>query len=120
MRAARELLKDLEYEVVSGSVDVNVNELIYNTKMVSKECMFVCIRGAVFDSHDAAAEAAAGGAVVIVAERPVEVPEGICVVRVKDTRYALALISAAYFGYPARKLKTIGITGTKGRRRRPF
>ena len=48
MRAARELLKDLEYEVVSGSVDVNVNELIYNTKMVSKECMFVCIRGAVF------------------------------------------------------------------------
>ena len=115
MRAARELLKDLEYEVVSGSVDVNVNELIYNTKMVSKECMFVCIRGAVFDSHDAAAEAAAGGAVVIVAERLVEVPEGICVVRVKDTRYALALISAAYFGYPARKLKTIGITGTKGK-----
>ena len=115
MRAARELLKDLEYEVVSGSVDVNVNELIYNTKMVSKECMFVCIRGAVFDSHDAAAEAAAGGAVVIVAERPGEVPEGICVVRVKDTRYALALISAAYFGYPARKLKTIGITGTKGK-----
>ena len=115
MRAARELLKDLEYEVVSGSVDVNVNELIYNTKMVSKECMFVCIRGAVFDSHDAAAEAAAGGAVVIVAERTVEVPEGICVVRVKDTRYALALISAAYFGYPARKLKTIGITGTKGK-----
>ena len=115
MRAARELLKDLEYEVVSGSVDVNVNELIYNTKMVSKECMFVCIRGAVFDSHDAAAEAAAGGAVVIVAERPVEVPEGVCVVRVKDTRYALALISAAYFGYPARKLKTIGITGTKGK-----
>ena len=60
-------------------------------------------------------DAAAGGAVVIVAERPVEVPEGICVVRVKDTRYALALISAAYFGYPARKLKTIGITGTKGK-----
>ena len=68
-----------------------------------------------FDSHDAAAEAAESGAVVIVAERPVEVPEGICVVLVKDTRYALALISAAYFGYPARKLKVIGITGTKGK-----
>ena len=115
MRAARELLKDLKYEVISGSVDVNVNELIYNTKMVSKECMFVCIKGAVFDSHDMAADAAANGAVVIVAERPVEVPADICVVLVKDTRYALALISAAYFGYPARKLKTIGITGTKGK-----
>ena len=46
MRAARELLKDLEYQVVSGSIDVNVNELVYNTKKVTKECMFVCIRGA--------------------------------------------------------------------------
>ena len=115
MRAARELLKDLEYEVLSGSIDVNVNELVYNTKKVTKESMFVCIKGAAFDSHDAAADAAKSGAIVIVAERPVEVPEGICVVLVKDTRYALALISAAYFDYPARKLKVIGITGTKGK-----
>lgn len=115
MRAARELLKDLEYEVLSGSIDVNVNELVYNTAKVTKECMFVCIKGASFDSHEAAAQAAAGGAVVIVAERPVEAPARTCVVLVKDTRYALALISAAYFGYPARKLKVIGITGTKGK-----
>lgn len=115
MRAARELLKDLEYQVLSGSIDVNVNELVYNTKKVTKESMFVCIKGAAFDSHDAAADAAKSGAIVIVAERPVEVPEGICVVLVKDTRYALALISAAYFDYPARKLKVIGITGTKGK-----
>ena len=115
MRATRELLKDLEYEVLSGSIDVNVNELVYNTAKVTKECMFVCIKGASFDSHEAAAQAAAGGAVVIVAERPVEAPAGTCVVLVKDTRYALALISAAYFGYPARKLKVIGITGTKGK-----
>lgn len=115
MRAARELLKDLEYQVLSGSIDVNVNELVYNTKKVTKESVFVCIKGAAFDSHDAAADAAKSGAIVIVAERPVEVPEGICVVLVKDTRYALALISAAYFDYPARKLKVIGITGTKGK-----
>ena len=43
MRAARELLKDLKYEVVSGSIDVNVSELVYNTRKVKKECMFVCI-----------------------------------------------------------------------------
>ena len=115
MRAARELLKDLEYQVLSGSIDVNVNELVYNTKKVTKESMFVCIKGAAFDSHDAAADAAKSGAIVIVAERPVKVPEGICEVLVKDTRYALALISAAYFDYPARKLKVIGITGTKGK-----
>lgn len=115
MRAARELLKGLEYEVLSGSVDINVNELVYNTTKVTKACLFVCIKGMAFDSHEAAAKAAESGAVVIVAERPVEVPEGITVVLVKDTRYALALISEAYFDYPAKKLKVIGITGTKGK-----
>ena len=115
MRAARELLKDLKYEVLSGSIDVNVSELVYNTRKVKKECMFVCIKGATFDSHDVAGEAAKNGAVVIVAERPVDVPAGTTVVLVEDTRYALALISAAYFQYPAKKLKVIGITGTKGK-----
>lgn len=115
MRAARELLKDLKYEVVSGSIDVNVSELVYNTRKVKKECMFVCIKGATFDSHDVAGEAAKNGAVVIVAERSVDVPAGTTVVLVEDTRYALALISAAYFQYPAKKLKVIGITGTKGK-----
>ncbi len=115
MRAARELLKDLKYEVISGSIDVNVSELVYNTRKVKKECMFVCIKGATFDSHDVAGEAAKNGAVVIVAEHPVDVPAGTAVVLVEDTRYALALISAAYFGYPAKKLKVIGITGTKGK-----
>ena len=115
MRAARELLKYLKYEVLSGSIDVNVSELVYNTRKVKKECMFVCIKGATFDSHDVAGEAAKNGAVVIVAEHPVDVPAGTAVVLVEDTRYALALISAAYFGYPAKKLKVIGITGTKGK-----
>ncbi len=115
MRAARELLKDLRYKVVSGSIDLNVSELVYNTKKIRKECMFVCIKGATFDSHDVAGEAAENGASVIVAERPVDVPEGTTVVLVEDTRYALAQISAAYFGYPAKKLKVIGITGTKGK-----
>ena len=45
----------------------------------------------------------------------VEAPEGLTVIKVKDTRYALAMTSAAYFGYPAEKLKVIGITGTKGK-----
>ncbi len=48
-------------------------------------------------------------------EKDVDVPENVTVIRVEDTRYALALMSAAYFGYPAEKLKVIGITGTKGK-----
>ena len=51
----------------------------------------------------------------VIVEREAEAPENVTVIRVKDTRYALALMSAAYFGYPAEKLKVIGITGTKGK-----
>ena len=50
-----------------------------------------------------------------IVEEEVEAPEDVTVIKVADTRYAMAFISAAYFGHPAEKLKTIGITGTKGK-----
>ena len=71
-------------------------------------------RGAVVDGHTFVPDVVAKGAKVIVAEEQVEAPEQVTVIQVEDTRYALACISAAYFGHPARKLKTIGITGDQG------
>ena len=70
---------------------------------------------AVSDGHDYIEDVAEKGAAAVIVERPVEAPEGMTVIHVDDTRYALALMSAAYFGYPAEKLKVIGITGTKGK-----
>ena len=115
MREVLELLKDLSYEVLSGSEHTKVKDLVYDTRKVTKESIFVCIKGTSFDSHEAAAGIVEKGAAVLVVEHPVEVPGDVTVLLVSDTRYALALISAAYFGYPARKLKVIGITGTKGK-----
>ena len=77
--------------------------------------MFVCIVGTAFDSHEKAAEVAAAGAKVLIVSKEVEVPENVTVVKVSDTRYALSLISAAYFDHPANTLKVIGSTGTKGK-----
>ena len=51
----------------------------------------------------------------MIVEKEVAVPAGIAVIRTADTRIALAHMSAAYFDYPAKKLTTIGITGTKGK-----
>ena len=56
---------------------------------------------------------------MLVVQDPVEAPKHVTVIRVEDSRYAMALISAAYFDYPAEKLKVIGITGTKGRPQPP-
>ncbi|MCI8853919.1 MAG: UDP-N-acetylmuramoyl-L-alanyl-D-glutamate--2,6-diaminopimelate ligase [Lachnospiraceae bacterium] len=115
MKTAGELLQDLSYQVLKGNENTKVTELVYNTGKVTEQCLFVCIRGASFDSHEAAGEAAKKGAAVLVVERPVEAPEGVTVLLVENTRYALALISAAYFDYPARRLQVVGVTGTKGK-----
>ncbi len=110
-----QLLEHLEYEVVKGNHEIEVTELINDSRKVTPGCVFVCISGAVSDGHEYAGEVGAKGAKALITEKEVEALEDVTVIRVKDTRYALALMSAAYFGYPADKLKIIGITGTKGK-----
>ena len=109
------LLERLDYTVVQGSDSTEVTTLINDSRKVEEGSVFVCISGAVSDGHKYAADVAAKGAAAVVVEKDVEVPENVTVIKVEDTRYALALMSAAYFGYPADKMKVIGITGTKGK-----
>jgi UDP-N-acetylmuramoyl-L-alanyl-D-glutamate--2,6-diaminopimelate ligase len=111
----RDLLERLEYEVVQGDDGIEISTLINDSRKVEQCSAFVCISGAVVDGHQFIADVAKKGAAAVIVEREVEAPETMTVIRVADTRYALALMSAAYFGYPAEKLKVIGITGTKGK-----
>ena len=89
--------------------------LAKDSRKVESGSVFVCISGAVFDGHQYVSDVAKKGAAAIIAERDIEAPKGVTVIKAENTRYALALMSAAYFGYPAEKLKVIGITGTKGK-----
>ena len=112
-----ELLEHLEYELVQGTLDREIPAVVYDSRKVVPGCLFLCIGGANFDGHDFAAQVAEQGAGVLVVQKDVELPENVdvTVVIVADTRYAMAFISAAWFGHPAEKLKVIGITGTKGK-----
>ena len=67
------------------------------------------------DGHDFAPEVAAKGAAVMIVEKEVTVPDEVTVIRVADSRLALAQLSAAYFDHPAEKMRVIGVTGTKGK-----
>ena len=109
------LLERLKYDVVQGSDGIEITTLVNDSRKVEDGSVFVCISGAVSDGHKYIPDVAEKGAAAVVVERDAEAPEGMTVIRVEDTRYALALMSAAYFGYPAEKLKIIGITGTKGK-----
>lgn len=112
-----ELVKGLTYERIQGSMDREVTQVVYDSRKVTKDCLFLCIEGANFDGHQFAQNVADAGAGVLVVSKDVELvghPE-VTVIKVDNTRYAMAFISAAYFGHPAEKLKVIGITGTKGK-----
>ena len=95
------LLERLDYTVVQGNTQIEITEVIYDSRKVSPGCLFVCIKGAAVDGHTFAAEAAKKGAATVI--------------QVADSRYALALVSCAWFHHPAEKLRVIGITGTKGK-----
>ena len=109
------LLEKLSYEVVQGNVKAPVTELVFDSRKACPDGVFVCISGAVVDGHTFITEVVKKGITSIIIEKDVEVPAGVNVIKVPSTRYALACMSAAYFGYPAEQLKTIGITGTKGK-----
>lgn len=95
--------------------ETEIADIVYDSRKVRQGCAFICMRGSAVDGHRFAADAAGAGAAVVVAEEPVEAP-GAQVVLVPDTRKALALMSAAFFGNPAEgDIRVVGITGTKGK-----
>lgn len=117
MSGLKELLAELTYECIRGTDDIEVTEVVYDSRKVTQGSLFICIPGANADGHDFAAQVAEAGARVLVVQKEVQLPETaqVTVIRVADTRYAMAFISAAWFGHPAKSLKVIGITGTKGK-----
>lgn len=110
-----QLLERISYRCLQGSVETEVTSIINDSRRAKEGSLFFCIKGAVTDGHKYAADVAAKGASVLVVEEPVEVPKTVTVIEVEDSRYAMALISAAWYGYPAEQMKIIGITGTKGK-----
>ena len=115
MTELKKLLERLEYECIQGNTDISISELVYDSRKAAKDDLFVCIKGTVVDGHEFIEEVAAKGVSVVVVREEVKAPEGVTVIKVADTRYALAMLSAAFFDYPAETLKVIGITGTKGK-----
>lgn len=109
------LLEKTEYELVQGSLDMDITELVYDSRKAVPGCVFLCISGTRNDAHEYIPSAVEKGATALVVEKDVEVDSNITVIKVASARKALAFMSAAYFDYPAEKMITIGLTGTKGK-----
>ena len=111
-----DLLGSVDYEILIGSADTEVNNLVYDSRKVKSGDAFVCISGARSDGHDFVGQVIESGASAVIVEKDIDlesIDSDVAVVKVKSSRYGLACMAAAYFDHPAGKLVTIGVTGTK-------
>jgi UDP-N-acetylmuramoyl-L-alanyl-D-glutamate--2,6-diaminopimelate ligase len=108
------LARALSPHQLIGTLDREVESIAYDSRRVQSNTLFVAIRGEKSDGHQFVDQAIEQGASVIVAEREITSPRATCLV-VDDSRNALADLSAAFYGMPARKLKMAAVTGTNGK-----
>ncbi len=110
------LLKGLDYEVIQGKDSVEINEVNYDSRLVKNDSLFVCIKGFAVDGHKYAKAAIEKGAIAIVCEDFIECDNSeVAIIKVKDTRKALAIIGSNFYDNPSKKMKIIGVTGTNGK-----
>lgn len=110
------LLINIEY-TSKNSLNPEISDIIYDSRKVQNNTAFVCLKGYTSDGHKFAKMAVEKGAAALIIsdELDFEVPSNVAVIKTFDTRLALALMSVEFFDRPAEKLKTIAITGTKGK-----
>ena len=112
-----QLMEGVPFALVQGSLETEVTDIIYDSRKAAEGMAFVCIVGTQRDSHDFAADCAAKGVSVLVIQHDIDLSAmpDVTVVKVENSRYAMALMSCNLFGNPSRQMTMIGVTGTKGK-----
>lgn len=109
----RELVRDIPCRV-TGNTDIEIRGMQYDSRKVQPGDLFFCIKGFATDGHQYARKAVEQGAVCLMVSEPQEI-EGVSQIIVEDGREGMALLSAAFYGHPARQLRMVGVTGTNGK-----
>lgn len=109
-----EILNGIEFETDS-EIQVNIDDIVYDSRKATAGTLFVCLCGARFDGHEYALSAYEKGCRCFMVERLLNLPSDAIQVKVSDSRACLAVCSANFFNHPTKELKVIGITGTKGK-----
>lgn len=109
------ILSGIKYEVVKGDIEIEVNNISYDSRKVGKEDAFICLVGASVDGHDYIEKAIESGANTIIVQKDINIDSDVTVIKLEDTRKSLSRLAINYFDNPSSELTTIAITGTKGK-----
>ena len=112
----KSILNGLDYELLQGTEELEINKINYDSRKVSDNDLFVCVKGYSTDGHKYADKAISNGSKVIVVQDEIDIDnKDVTIVKCRDTRKALAVMGANYYDNPSKKMKIIGITGTNGK-----
>ena len=115
-----DILKGVENYKAKGDLEVEINNIENNSKNVKEGDIFVAIKGFDFDGHDYVSDAIKQGAIAVVLDvtadlKKIKISKNTTVILVENTRKCLAKMASNFYGNPAKKLRLVGVTGTKGK-----
>ncbi|MFA6301438.1 MAG: UDP-N-acetylmuramoyl-L-alanyl-D-glutamate--2,6-diaminopimelate ligase [Candidatus Paceibacterota bacterium] len=116
MKNLKDILSEIEVEEIRGKIDTEISGISFDSRSITKDNLFVAIKGNVFDGHKFISSAIEKGAKAILCEEfPSEIVYGVTYLKVKDSSSALGYIASIYHGSPSSKLQLVGVTGTNGK-----
>ena len=116
MKLLSDILYKVKLEEIIGSTHVAISSIVFDSRKVKKDSLFVATKGAADDGHIYIQKAIELGAIAIVCEEiPKDKNDQITYVKVADSTYALGVMACNYYDNPSEKVKLVGITGTNGK-----
>ncbi|HSH53291.1 MAG TPA: UDP-N-acetylmuramoyl-L-alanyl-D-glutamate--2,6-diaminopimelate ligase [Bacteroidales bacterium] len=116
MKALNDILKKVKIIKKTGNMDFPVRDIVFDSRKVIPECLFIAVKGTQADGHQYIDKAIEKGAVAIICEKlPEKVVERIAYVVVENSAETLGIAASAFYNYPSSKIKLVGVTGTNGK-----
>ncbi|MCB2291950.1 UDP-N-acetylmuramoyl-L-alanyl-D-glutamate--2,6-diaminopimelate ligase [Clostridium algoriphilum] len=111
----RKIMENINFNLIKGDIDIDVENIQYDSRKIKKGDIFFCIEGYNLDGHKYIQNAIDNGAVAIVCQKGIENHINATVLKVEESRKALAISASNYYENPSRGMKMIGVTGTNGK-----
>ncbi|MEG0180698.1 MAG: UDP-N-acetylmuramoyl-L-alanyl-D-glutamate--2,6-diaminopimelate ligase, partial [Peptostreptococcaceae bacterium] len=110
----REVIKDIEVIDTKGNLDIEIDNIQYDSRKVESNGLFICVKGFTVDGHDFIDKAIEKGAKAFLVEEEID-REGITFIKVKNTREDMAKVADNFYKHPSQRFEVIGVTGTNGK-----
>ena len=116
MKKLKDILEKAGVMEISGSTDIEIHSLEFDSRKASPGCLYFAVKGAASDGHQFIKDAINSGAVAVVCEKiPENQERNVAYILVNDSSHAKAIMASTFYGNPSSLLKLVGVTGTNGK-----